>query len=308
MSSQTLYCESSSHNVNEQLFASATRADYWLVLEVAQVNGRKAFPESRLADTVKERLNEVLAATPNSRLQLIKKARASEAAIHFYVGVNHEEEPNLYEFKLQSYDDLLTLDLPGILREEKQYWGHTREDPLYLVCTNGKRDACCARLGMPIYQAAQQENAEATWQTSHVGGHRFSGNLLILPHGINYGYLEAADVPAILQQHQAGQVHFPKFRGRSCYDAPVQAAEAFLRRELDLNEVLRFKLIETESHSTDTWTFHFSDRITLTTCCVQVRQVQSDFKVLKSCREPAAVHIPQYQLLDLKVYEPAQIR
>jgi hypothetical protein len=307
MSTPELYCESTSHDVNEQLFASATRVDYWLVLEVAQVYGRKALEESRLPEAVKTRLNTALASKANSRLQLIKKARPSEDGLRFFVAVNHEEEPNLYEFRLERYEDLLDLDIEAVLREEKPFWQYTRERPLYLVCTNGKRDACCARLGMPVFQAGQQTDREATWQTSHVGGHRFSGNLLILPDGVNYGYLAPDDVGPVLEQHSRGLIDFSHFRGRSCYDAPVQAAEAFLRRELDRHDVLRFKLIESEVQHARAWTFHFSDRVNGSTCCVRVEQVQSEFKVLKSCRESESVHIPQYRLLDLKVYETTQL-
>ena len=47
--------------------------------------------------------------------------------------------------------------------------------PIVLVCAHGRRDACCARLGPPLFDAlAPHCPPDALWQSSHLGGHRFA--------------------------------------------------------------------------------------------------------------------------------------
>ena len=59
--------------------------------------------------------------------------------------------------------------------------------PTFLVCTHGRRDACCAGRGWPVAVSLTERFPEQTWQCSHVGGDRFAGNVVILPHGLYYG-------------------------------------------------------------------------------------------------------------------------
>ncbi len=47
-------------------------------------------------------------------------------------------------------------------------------DPLALVCTNGKRDRCCALLGRPLAAELASSGVEGVWEVTHLGGHRFS--------------------------------------------------------------------------------------------------------------------------------------
>ncbi len=69
-------------------------------------------------------------------------------------------------------------------------------DPILLVCTNGKRDACCALRGRALMTALAADHAERTWECTHLGGHRFAGNLVCLPHGIVYGRVPSRGWPA----------------------------------------------------------------------------------------------------------------
>ena len=66
-------------------------------------------------------------------------------------------------------------------------------DPILLVCTNGRRDACCALRGRALTLALADEHAERTWECTHLGGHRFAANLVCLPHGIVYGRVPPDD-------------------------------------------------------------------------------------------------------------------
>lgn len=296
-------CAAGSLKAGEQLFGTASRVDVWFALEVPKPYGHKAFEDSNLPSAVKTRLSGVLDATPNARLQLIKKgAGFAGDGITFFVGVCHEEEPNLYEFHLSSYEDLLEIDLPGIVAEKEHFWKYDRSDPAFLVCTNARRDQCCAKFGLPVFEALCQKDSENVWQTSHLGGHRFAATMVVLPFGATYGRLTGNDLPALLDAQWEGKVHLSNYRGRSCYAPHVQVAEAFLRQESGFLELGRFKLVEIETLAGDEWMFHFSDLALGDTHCVQTQRLESSFKLIKSCKEDTPVSVPQYRLVDYQVH------
>ena len=98
--------------------------------------------------------------------------------------------------------------------------------PNYFVCTNGQRDVCCARLGLPVYARLRERVDSRAWQTTHVGGHRFAANVLVLPQGVLYGRLDPGSVAGFLAAVEAGRVATPHLRGRSAWPPEAQAAEA----------------------------------------------------------------------------------
>lgn len=59
--------------------------------------------------------------------------------------------------------------------------------PIYLVCTHGKHDACCALRGRPVVRELAAVRPGRVWETTHVGGDRFAANVLVLPYGELYG-------------------------------------------------------------------------------------------------------------------------
>ena len=67
------------------------------------------------------------------------------------------------------------------------------------------------------------------WQSTHVGGDRFAGNLVALPDGVYYGRVEPAEAWPVVEAALAGRVHLPCYRGRSCYGFAAQAAELAVR-------------------------------------------------------------------------------
>lgn len=101
--------------------------------------------------------------------------------------------------------------------------------PLWLVCTNGRRDLCCAERGRPVAAALAERWPEATWETTHLGGHRFAATLLALPTGIALGRLDpdsAVEACAALEQ---GRLPLDVVRGRAGRAPVVQAADVHLR-------------------------------------------------------------------------------
>jgi hypothetical protein len=104
-------------------------------------------------------------------------------------------------------------------------FGASWPEPLYLVCTHGKRSACCARFGGPLAQALAARHPGPVWESTHVGGHRFAANLVILPHGLYYGPVGADAALAAIGAYRRGAMVASRYRGRAGQPREAQEAE-----------------------------------------------------------------------------------
>jgi hypothetical protein len=224
------FCSAVSSESGEPLSATASRVDHWILVEYSGAWESESLGGSALSPELKGHLRAQLAELAHSRLLLVKKTgRRLQAGGHVLFGSSRPGEERFFELELEHHDELLDVDLAAAL-----VGGATDaravEGPLYVVCTHGKRDRCCALNGLPLYDALRRETDPGrVWQSTHVGGDRFAGNLVVLPHGLYYGRVAPADAASVLAAHAAGQVELDHYRGRSAYPFPVQAAERALR-------------------------------------------------------------------------------
>ena len=72
---------------------------------------------------------------------------------------------------------------------------------------------------------------EQTWESTHIGGDRFAGNMIAFPHGFYFGRVQPAEGVEIADGYGRGSVDLAHLRGRSCRPIDVQAAEQFLRAD-----------------------------------------------------------------------------
>lgn len=233
----------------EPIIGSATQADTWLLLEYTGTWHHKAVEESTLSESVKEWVTAQRQALPRLRVQLIKQHNQPVDAPRCFVVVACEGRFLFYTFGLRQYEDLLTLDIADIARHPQRYQAHRTDEPLYLVCTHGKHDQCCAKFGLPIYNELRALVGEQAWQTSHLGGDKFAANLVCFPHAIYYGHVTRSDVPRIVEAYRQEQIYLAKYRGQSCYNAVEQAADYFLRRACHNNDLQAFRLVEARQES-----------------------------------------------------------
>ncbi|MBO0819961.1 MAG: hypothetical protein J2P26_03830 [Nocardiopsaceae bacterium] len=110
---------------------------------------------------------------------------------------------------------------------------------MYLVCTHGRRDRCCARLGGPLARALAPDYRDELWETTHVGGHKFAANLVLLPHGRYYGPCDLEVARAAIGACERGATEPRRYRGRAGQPAADQEAE---HATLTLSEQLRLFL------------------------------------------------------------------
>ncbi|MBK8903037.1 MAG: hypothetical protein IPM53_17745 [Anaerolineaceae bacterium] len=224
------YCTDWSLAIDEPMAGTAVSSKVWLFLEVNQPWTAKATSDNNLPAPVQSWLAEQ-GGLVNGRLQFIKQPRGERTDWAFFVACFADTGSRVYRFDLASYDDLLELDLPDIVAGDGRYETNRTTEPQILVCTNGKRDVCCALHGVALLRALAAANVSGLWETTHLGGHRFAATLLTLPDGVNYGRLTPQDVPQLLAYLQNHTLWLEKLRGRVCYEPVVQVAEQYLRQE-----------------------------------------------------------------------------
>lgn len=204
--------------------------------------GRDALRESGLPPKVADHLERLHRELP-ARILLIRRSGSAAPTAEgisagnrtVLAGVSHPGGGGWLErFPLDDIEELLRLDLSG-LSGGGTVGGEPVVDPVYLVCTNGKHDACCATFGLPVAKAVTDLCGERAWECSHVGGDRFAGNLVCLPDGILYGHLDPVSAVAAVEAHEHGRILPTYCRGRSALPFPVQAAELLARERLELD-------------------------------------------------------------------------
>jgi hypothetical protein len=149
-----------------------------------------------------------------------------------YTGI---DERRLVTFTVADPAQLLDLDLRSLAAQRFRGFGDEVDTPLYLVCTHGKHDACCAREGLPVYGALAHR--DDVWEATHVGGDRFAGNLVCFPDGTYYGRVDPAKARVVVEGHDRGELSLEHLRGRSCHPPAVQAADRWLRERLSITKL-----------------------------------------------------------------------
>jgi hypothetical protein len=124
-----------------------------------------------------------------------------------------------------SSPELAERDLKELAAGIVPSFGVPVDEPVFLVCTHGRRSACCARFGGPLAQSLAARHPGQVWETTHVGGHRFAANLVILPHGLYYGPVGLDAATAAIGAYRRGAVAADRYRGRAGQPRPVQEAE-----------------------------------------------------------------------------------
>lgn len=97
-------------------------------------------------------------------------------------------------------------------------------EPLFLVCTHGRKDVCCAIDGRVVAAVLDDVLPGAVWETTHLGGDRFAGNAVVLPEGSMYGRLDGESAPQVLLDHLDGHVDLDRWRGRCVWSPAAQVA------------------------------------------------------------------------------------
>ena len=173
-----------------------------------------------------------LAGSLGIRVQMIRRPgrRLASDVRQVLVGWTEGGEPWLRRGELPASAapaglDLRELDLKELAAGITPAFGTPVSEPVFLVCAHARRNACCARFGAPLAQALAARHPGQVWETTHVGGHRFAANLVLLPHGLYYGPVGVAEATAAIGAYAEGTVLARRYRGRAGQPKPVQEAQ-----------------------------------------------------------------------------------
>jgi hypothetical protein len=181
------------------------------------------------------------------RVQAIRRSgRSPEQARRRWASVDTgAAEPVLRWGEFTDDAELLELPLDGSL-------GEPDAAPLYLVCTHGKHDPCCAARGRPVATALAAVRPGRVWQVSHLGGCRFAPSVLVLPLGLMYGRVPASAAAELVAAAEAGEVMPALLRGRIGVPPAAQAALGFAHERLALPRSRDVSLISTRAEDGST--------------------------------------------------------
>ena len=299
------FCSELSRRAGELSAGTASTGAVWFLLEYPHGWGRHAFEESALPPEVKQFFKDALARTRHSRLLLIKTDRGRrDARMNLFVVRCRERSPFVVRLRLEKYFDALRYDLAELASGRDLQGGELCDGPLFLVCTHGRRDKCCAKFGVPLYNALREHAGERVWQSSHVGGDRFAGNLVCFPHGLFYAHATPEAGRRVADAYRAGRVLTEGLRGRACYSHYIQAAESFVREETGLLGLEELHFLSAHPEGAEAWRVRFEERANRCVHEAHVTRRPSEFSNPVTCHSAEAQTVPQFRLEAHRVLPP----
>jgi hypothetical protein len=220
-------CSLRSEEAGEELAGTASTIRRWLLVEHEGPWGRDALRDARMPSELSAALRSTQERT-GARVLLIRRPD-HDPRIRLACFAVDTREAWLGETTLERIQDA------GALDPSERAPFRTVSGPLAIVCTHGRRDPCCAVRGRPL--AASVVSSGLVWESTHVGGDRFAGNLVLFPHGLYFGRVEPERAAQVIGAYGEGRIVLDLFRGRSSRPMPVQAAEHALRIGLGLDGV-----------------------------------------------------------------------
>lgn len=214
---------------NVPAWGTASRAAFWIALEQPGPWGVKAFTASRLDPQVGSRLEKGAAAaggrallirsskegvvdSANGYLRQVFVAGGMETGTPWLLAGRH---PDAAVVAALPFEAIAAGDVNAV--RDAAPWLWPTYEPVALVCTNSKRDQCCALRGRPIVGELESVIPDQVWECTHTGGHRFAPTAVLLPHGVTL---------ARIPDGAAVQAALTGLSGRSLPSDPAAAARA----------------------------------------------------------------------------------
>lgn len=228
-------------------FGTAAAASFFLVVEQAGPWGRNAALDSHLDPRLGGEL-DARTSRSGGRFMLMRRPGGHPAhdgprtVLLAHAGASPDVDPWLVQAEVTDPGELLGLDWGSLARGSRALVaaslpGARDAEPTLLVCTNGRRDVCCAVRGRPLASAASRIAPGRVWEVSHTGGHRFAPTAVLLPWGQTYARIDEQAAGWVLEASRTG--HTPAEllgplhdRGRSPLAAAAQCAESHVRAAL----------------------------------------------------------------------------
>ncbi|QWF84105.1 sucrase ferredoxin [Amycolatopsis sp. CA-230715] len=224
-------CAALTRELGGEPAGTAARMTSWLLVEhpgswapdVLEDVMAEAFPASRLDAARDAGLRPLLIRKPG------RHARVEGASRAVYLASGRPGHRWLERLDVTGLGELAHLDLEAVAAGRHGH-GEPVSGPLFLVCTHGSKDLCCAVFGRPVVAGLAQNHPGHVWEVSHVGGDRWAGNLLTVPDGYLHGSLAVTEAELVAKEALGGNVRLEQLRGRTSAESPwSQFAEIEIR-------------------------------------------------------------------------------
>ena len=254
------FCTVNALDIGAPLMGTASaNTSVWFLLEVPRPWAAKALAVNDLLPQVNETLQKWVHDIPKSNAVFIKKNNLPVESPKLIVALTENNDQRIHQFDLSTdYMSMADLPMADIVSGKSKAGQVDNLSPLFLVCTNGKRDNCCAKFGLPVIKAFEDAGDENVWQCTHLGGHRFAAVVGVFPQGLYYQLFNPANVPAFRESILQNQVPLQGLRGRTAYTGVEQAAEIFLREQSGNLDDGAYKLISSNQED-GVWQVNFQN-------------------------------------------------
>lgn len=254
-------CAAMWQDAREPAWGSAAPARFWVALEQPGPWGRLAFVQSKLDPQLGKAL-EAGCSTAGGRALLIRAVgqhridRSHEPTNRtvFVAGGMPAGKPWLLTGVITDPSHILDLPFAALADADPEPAMRALPSleltttPALLLCTNAKRDACCAVVGRPVALESASSRPCEIWECTHTGGHRFAPTGVLLPSGATLGRLTTpiaiAAVDAAHHGLLAGEANTPRHLRGMAHLSPIeQAADAWVRyriREADVTALTTY--------------------------------------------------------------------
>lgn len=295
------FCSEQSRAASENAYGTASVGAFWILLEYPFAWDYHALDQSLLTDAVKNHLQQAVQSVPHGRLLLIKRERSRLTRVSLFVVRCRERDPYVVKLELQNYEQLLELDLPSITDSNLPAGASLLKDGLFLVCTHGRRDKCCAKFGYPLFKSLAGDEDQTVWQSTHIGGDRFAANLLCFPDGLFYAHMTTEKARNVMKEYRERRLVVENYRGRACYSYPVQAAEFFVRCETGISAVDELRHLDHARLESESWRVRFLQKSEGIVHAVKISRYMSDFENHVTCQAASVRRMPQFRLDDYAI-------
>ena len=229
-------CSARSQARDEPLLGTASTVRSWLLLEHVGPWGERPLLDARLPAGLGDELRRIERELGVRSLLIRRPDRDVPPSGTCFAIRSGPDDAWIERTRLDRPADVLDLDLASLARGERPGL-EAHEGCLFLVCTHGRHDPCCAERGRPLAQWLSVARPHDTWESTHVGGDRFAGNIVAFPHGWYFGRVGHDAGSIVANAYADGRIDLRHARGRSCFPIDVQAAELFLRTQRGLDAV-----------------------------------------------------------------------
>lgn len=219
-------CSDRARQRGDALAGTGSRGLQWFLIEISGPWGSRAFLDPPFDTALGRALIHRIEGAGMRPLAIRRTGRRPEQTTWSWASV--DSRPGHESVRWGSVDrpeDLLDVPLDGST-------GVASDRRIFAVCAHARHDQCCAVRGRQVVTTLSRAFPEETWECSHLGGDRFAGTLVMLPHGLYYGNADDDDAVRIGEAYLDGRVVEEHYRGRSSLSHPVQAAQHYARLAL----------------------------------------------------------------------------